>query len=300
MQMIKKILVLVVLGIFVSCGSHKSRIQTTKNSTAKHKTKKDKKSRSKSSTADTRTASNNNSSSGKTETLESSSKTVVYADVVKNYITQFAPTAMDNMRRHGIPASITLAQGILESGAGRGTLCVNANNHFGIKCHSDWDGDKVYHDDDAKGECFRKYDDPAGSYEDHSLFLTTRGRYASLFKLDEDDYKGWAHGLKAAGYATDPKYPAKLIDLIERYDLNSYDEEVLGKSHKTRKRDREEEKQKEEAVANVSSSGKTYQVMQGDTLYSISKKHNLTVDELMKLNNLSSNAISIGQILKVK
>ncbi|KGO79236.1 hypothetical protein Q763_14435 [Flavobacterium beibuense F44-8] len=299
--MMKKILVLFLLGLVASCGSHKSRIQTTKDGTAKHR-KKDKKSRSKISTTDSRKATASNSS--KIETLESSSKTVVYADVVSNYINTFKSTAEDNMRRHGIPASITLAQGILESGAGRGTLCVTANNHFGIKCHTDWDGDKVYHDDDAKGECFRKYDDPAGSYEDHSLFLTTRKRYASLFELDPDDYKGWAHGLKKAGYATDPKYPNKLIDLIERYNLDAFDAEVLGKKGKHRREvEKEIEKNREGAVAQTSSpsrSSKTYKVMQGDTLYSISKKHNLTVDELKKLNDLSSNAISIGQILKVK
>src|SRR5690606_3384774 len=133
---------------------------------------------------------------------------------------------------HGVPASITLAQGILESGAGRGTLCVNANNHFGIKCHNDWDGGKVYHDDDAAGECFRKYEDPADSYNDHSLCLTTRGRYASLFELKNDDYKGWAHGLKAAGYATDPKYPDKLINLLVRYDLETFDADVVVKDYR--------------------------------------------------------------------
>lgn len=300
--MFKKILVLVLLSVFVSCGTSRSGIKTTKNGTAKTRTKTDKRKPSVATTKggkQTSTASNGrNSNQQGTETLESTSKTVVYADVVKAYIRQYKETAKDNMKRHGVPASITLAQGILESGAGKGTLCVNANNHFGIKCHNDWDGDKVYHDDDSAGECFRKYEDPADSYNDHSLFLTTRGRYASLFQLKKDDYKGWAHGLKAAGYATDPKYPDKLIGLIERYELAVFDAEVLGKDYEPVK---PVIKEGNAPIANVATDAVgTYRVMQGDTLYSISKKHNTTVDELIKLNGLSNNAISIGQILKVK
>lgn len=296
--MIKKILVFVLLSFLVSCGSSRSKIQTSKNATAKNRAKTERKAKNRKRN-DTRTATVSNSKKRDSETLEATSKTTVYTDVVKAYINQYKETAKDNMRNHGVPASITLAQGILESGAGRGTLCINANNHFGIKCHTGWEGEKVYHDDDAKGECFRKYDDPADSYNDHSLFLTSRGRYASLFKLDKDDYKGWAHGLKAAGYATDPKYPDKLISLIERYDLDGYDAEVLGRSYKPEPRI---ESQTPIAVASGMAAGErgTYTVVQGDTLYSISKKHNLTVDELMKINGLNSNAISIGQILKVK
>ncbi|MCW4467370.1 glucosaminidase domain-containing protein [Flavobacterium sp. MFBS3-15] len=289
--MFRKILALAVLGLLVSCGTSKSRIQTTKSGVAKTKTS----SKKKPKPANTKTSTASNSNSGRTtETLESTSKTVVYSDMVKAYVLEYKEIAKDNMRRHGIPASITLAQGILESGAGRGTLCVNANNHFGIKCHTGWDGEKVYHDDDAEQECFRKYAKGAESYNDHSLFLTTRGRYASLFQLRKDDYEAWARGLRAAGYATDPKYPEKLIGLIERYDLAAYDAEVLNKTYV-----KPAPKAAPAATEEVLAAG-SYRVVQGDTLYSISKKHNLSVDELMRLNGLSNNAISIGQVLKVK
>lgn len=290
--MLKKILALVVMSFFlISCGTSKSRVKTTKNGTAKTRTTKNTRPAIKTTTGTAST------STKKTETLESTSKTVVYAEVVKAYIQDFKDTAKDNMRRHGIPASIILAQGILESGAGKGTLCISANNHFGIKCHSDWTGDKVYHDDDSEQECFRKYKDPAGSYDDHSLFLTTRSRYASLFKLEKDDYEGWAHGLKAAGYATDPKYPAKLIGLIENYDLAQYDAEVLNKKYVAKE---PKPKTTPAPVPTQKPAYGTYVVEKGDTLYSISKKHNLTVDQLMQLNDMSGNAISIGQVLKVK
>ena len=115
----------------------------------------------------------------------------------EDYINYYSSIAMDEMIQFGIPASITLAQGILESGAGRGTLAVQANNHFGIKCH-DWTGKKIFHDDDKKQECFRKYDNPEYSYRDHSIFLSNRGRYSFLFDLKKDDYKKWARGLKKA------------------------------------------------------------------------------------------------------
>ena len=124
------------------------------------------------------------------------------------YIAFFKAVAIHEMKLYGIPASITLAQGILESGSGRGRLARDANNHFGIKCH-DWTGPRVYHDDDRAQECFRKYNDPNQSYRDHSLFLAKRKRYANLFKHKPTDYKAWARGLKKAGYATDPKYPQK-------------------------------------------------------------------------------------------
>ena len=139
------------------------------------------------------------------------------------YVNKYAPSATKNMRFFKIPASITLAQGILESGYGEGTLAKNANNHFGIKCHKDWKGKTITHDDDEKGECFRSYKNPLRSYRDHSLFLVNRDRYSKLFKLKRKDYKGWATGLKAAGYATDPKYADKLISLIERFNLTRFD-----------------------------------------------------------------------------
>lgn len=139
------------------------------------------------------------------------------------YIEKYSQLAVIQQNEHGIPASIILAQGLLESGAGNSTLAKKANNHFGIKCHNTWAGDKVYHDDDEKGECFRKYNRVIDSYEDHSAFLTSRGRYSFLFELSPTDYKGWAHGLKKAGYATDPTYAYKLISLIENYELHQYD-----------------------------------------------------------------------------
>lgn len=138
------------------------------------------------------------------------------------YIDLWKDVAVDNMVLHGIPASITLAQGILESGDGNSELARKANNHFGIKCHSDWNGKRVYHDDDAKGECFRKYKDARESFADHSDFLK-RKRYEPLFSLEITDYKGWAHGLKKAGYATNPQYANRLIRIIEDNDLTRYD-----------------------------------------------------------------------------
>lgn len=140
----------------------------------------------------------------------------------QQYIEQYKDCAIDQMLRYKIPASITLAQGILESAAGRSELATHGNNHFGIKCHG-WTGSKVYHDDDARGECFRAYDSPYDSYEDHSRFLSTGQRYRSLFKLKLTDYRGWANGLKAAGYATSPKYAQSLIDIIQLYKLYQYD-----------------------------------------------------------------------------
>lgn len=208
---------------------------------------------------------------------------IPYSQRVANYILEFKDIAMEEMLQYGIPASITLAQGILESGAGVGELTQKANNHFGIKCHTGWQGDKVYHDDDELGECFRKYTDPKYSYRDHSLFLTQRSRYKDLFKLRKDDYVGWAKGLRKAGYATDPRYPEKLIGIIERYSLHNYDHMVLGKPVIV-------EQPTDEKIA-------TYLVQAGDTLYSISRKFNLTVETLMKYNGLTNNNISIGQVL---
>ena len=146
----------------------------------------------------------------------------------EEYIQTYKDIAMREMRDHKIPASITLAQGLLESGAGNSALAREAKNHFGIKCHKGWEGDTYIMDDDEKNECFRKYDNAEESFVDHSLFLTTRSRYAALFDLDITDYEGWAKGLKAAGYATNPKYAQLLIDRIELYDLAKYDKIALG------------------------------------------------------------------------
>ena len=200
-----------------------------------------------------------------------------------DYINTFAAIAQDDMKSYGIPASITIAQGILESGSGKGELARKTNNHFGIKCHTGWEGDYDYHDDDEKGECFRKYNHPMYSFRDHSLFLTTRGRYSFLFDLGSKDYKGWAKGLRKAGYATDPKYPQKLIYLIEKYNLHKFD----GK-HKAEPRS-----PKEYVV-------KRHKVAAGETLYAISKMYFMGVPELMELNNLKNTNLHVGQELIVK
>ncbi len=133
-----------------------------------------------------------------------------------SYIAKFNEVAMQEMREFKIPASITLAQGILESSSGNSELTKKSNNHFGIKCHKEWKGKRTYYDDDEKGECFRVYKDPKTSFRDHSIFLTGRERYSNLFKLKKGDYISWAKGLSTAGYATDKRYPAKLIAVIEK------------------------------------------------------------------------------------
>ena len=289
--MFKKILFLLALAILASCGSSKPKVATTKRAKKPVVTR--------TRTTPTRTtATKSPTATRSTEVIESTSKTVVYSDVVNNYVSQFKDIAKGNMKQYGIPASIILAQGILESGAGAGTLSKTANNHFGIKCHTGWNGESVRHDDDASQECFRKYKDPAESYRDHAEFLTGRSRYASLFKLEKGDYEAWAKGLKAAGYATDPKYPDKLISYIERYNLHQYDAEVLGKDFTPITKS-------PPVVTNSApkpstTGGNYYEVTKGDTLYSISKKFNVTVDDLKQWNNLSDNAISIGQSLKIK
>ena len=146
----------------------------------------------------------------------------------EEYIQTYKDIAMREMRDHKIPASITLAQGLLESGAGNSALAREAKNHFGIKCHTGWTGKTYYMDDDEKDECFRKYNNAEESFRDHSEFLCGRSRYAALFDLEITDYEGWAKGLKAAGYATNPKYAQLLIDRIELYDLAKYDKIALG------------------------------------------------------------------------
>ncbi|WP_430812858.1 MULTISPECIES: glucosaminidase domain-containing protein [unclassified Carboxylicivirga] len=145
-------------------------------------------------------------------------------NTTSEYIDQYKDLAIKEMKRVGIPASITMAQGILESGNGNSSLARKSNNHFGIKCHNDWKGKRVYHDDDRRGECFRRYKTVYESYIDHSEFLVGKQRYASLFELKTTDYKGWARGLKKAGYATDPKYAHRLIDIIEKNKLYLLDE----------------------------------------------------------------------------
>ena len=148
---------------------------------------------------------------------------VAQTDAYRQYIETYKIMAIDQMQRYRIPASITLAQGLIESNAGQSTLAVLANNHFGIKTGGQWTGPYILRNDDAPNEQFRKYNTPAESYEDHSLFLSKRGRYSSLFYLNPTDYAGWAAGLKAAGYATNPRYAEMLVGIIEQYGLSQYD-----------------------------------------------------------------------------
>ena len=298
--MFKKIIILFIIATLASCSSSKPAIATTKKAAAVQKprvatTKK---------TTDSRpTVKKYPSTNVTTEVIQSTSKTVVTSNIITDYVLQYKDIAMGNMQKYGIPASIILAQGILESGAGKGDLAMEANNHFGIKCHKDWLGESVRHDDDSSQECFRKYKEAAESYRDHALFLVGKNRYATLFTYEKDDYKAWAKGLRAAGYATDPNYPDKLISYIERYNLHQYDCQVTGKDYKPFDKS-VSVKNSSTSVKNPSNSNSNdpnlYEVQQGDTLYSISKKFNVLVDDLKRKNNLSDNAISIGQRLKVK
>lgn len=210
---------------------------------------------------------------------------------VADYVDTFAEIAQHEMEAFGIPASITLAQGMLESGIGSGPLALKSNNHFGIKCHQGWEGDTVSHDDDSRGECFRKYNHPLYSFRDHSVFLSSRVRYASLFRLDQDDYKGWAKGLKKAGYATDPRYADKLISFIKRYKLQRFDVKkkgILAANDIPSVKDR-----------NSATQYEMHKVVKGDTLYSLSQRYFVPIDEIMKLNNMGSSLISVGQELKI-
>lgn len=213
------------------------------------------------------------------------------------YIKKYAPIAVSEMHKYNVPASITLAQGILESGNGRSQLASKSNNHFGIKCHTGWKGAKVYHDDDEKGECFRKYKYVESSYEDHSQFLSGRRRYASLFALRKTDYKGWSKGLKKAGYATDKNYPKKLIKIIEAYELYEFDKirekDLKGVKKETSKTERKPK------IKTKKRAKKYYEVKKGDTLYSIARKYETSVTKLKKVNALTGNTLSIGQKLLI-
>jgi flagellum-specific peptidoglycan hydrolase FlgJ len=272
--MLKKTILFLLIGTIIGCGSSKPVIVTTKQPVNWKYSK---------------TKQNN-----KKEKSPSAPKTMTTNEITKAYIAQYSTVAMANMKAYGIPASIILAQGILESGAGKGDLALTANNHFGIKCHNDWTGGKVYKDDDSLQECFRKYNQASESYQDHAMVLTGKKRYSNLFTLPKGDYKAWARGLKDAGYATDPRYPEKLVSYIESYNLSQFDTKVLGK-----------EMAKEEAKVLLNDNFDTdqaslYEIQKGDTFYSVSKKFNLSVDELKQKNNLSENALSIGQKLIVK
>ena len=215
------------------------------------------------------------------------------------YIEKYHKLAVNEMNRVGIPASITLAQGLLESGNGNSVLARKSNNHFGIKCHIDWSGEKVYHDDDHTGECFRSYKSVYESYIDHSDFLTAKTRYASLFDLDPTDYKGWAKGLKKAGYATDPQYAHHLIRIIEENDLHRFD---LGGTFVKEYKDTDKPESKRLANDNftvnafpshqveLNNGVKYVTVQQGDSFEDISKEFGLKSWELFTYNDLPENA----------
>ena len=211
------------------------------------------------------------------------------------YINIYTEEAIDQMIKYKIPASITLAQGILESGNGNSVLSKYSNNHFGIKCHG-WKGEKTYHDDDKKNECFRKYDSPFESYEDHSIFLTTHSRYSSLFDLDILDYKGWAKGLKKAGYATNPKYADILIKLIHDNQLYEYDRSnLVAKNRRARSTDKQykiaELKQYNHLVKIHENNIKYIIVNNKDTYYKVAKEFDMGLWQIYKYNDLSKHDI---------
>lgn len=204
------------------------------------------------------------------------------------YIKEYADLAIDQMKKHKIPASITLAQGLLESGAGRSSLARKSNNHFGIKCHSDWRGKKTYHDDDAPKECFRVYSSAKDSYEDHSQFLKRGARYAFLFELKMTDYKGWARGLKKAGYATDRSYANRLITIIEDYELYKYDNQGMSKREA---RKWEKELKKKPWLANphqvyIANDLAYVVAREGDTFQLLAGEFGIGWKKLVKFNDL--------------
>lgn len=220
------------------------------------------------------------------------------------YIDQFKNIAIREMKNHGIPASITLAQGILESGSGNSRLAKEANNHFGIKCTSDWSGKTIFEDDDKKDDCFRVYKSAEESFRDHSEFLK-RKRYAPLFELKKDDYRAWAIGLKTAGYATNPKYADLLISLVERYNLNRFDQSEVEDNQivKVEKPMSLATNNIPKAIPKVESKKtslmKIYEVKSGDTLTSLSKQFMIAVEDLKKLNELENSNLFPGQLLLV-
>ncbi len=212
-----------------------------------------------------------------------------------DYIDKYSDMAVEQMKQHKIPASITLAQGLLESGAGMSELARKSNNHFGIKCGGSWNGKTVRYTDDAPNECFRAYSNPKDSYDDHSVFLKRGARYAFLFKLDITDYKGWARGLKKAGYATDPSYANRLITIIEDYELYKYDTRGGRSSRKE-----------------VATTGRPHQVFianelayivarNGDTFQELGKEFDISWKKLVKYNDLHREyTLTDGDIIYLK
>lgn len=217
------------------------------------------------------------------------------------YIDRYKDVAIREMNLYGIPASITLAQGLFESGNGNGELARYANNHFGIKTSPAWTGKVYYKDDDNPNDAFRVYDNPDESYRDHSIFLQKKN-YSHLFELERDDYKGWAYGLKKGGYATNPRYPQMLITIIERYNLNRFDSPVteLAKTKQTNRVFTQIDKKDDGSNAGKTAKPtQTYVIKKGDTLYNISKRFGMDVDSLRELNNIAGNTVKIGQKIVV-
>ena len=231
------------------------------------------------------------------------------------YIERYKDIAIKKQKEYKIPASITLAQGILESGSGNSNLARKANNHFGIKCHKGWTGKTYTMDDDAKDECFRKYKKAEDSYRDHSKFLTQRGRYSFLFEYKTTDYKKWAYGLKKAGYATNPKYPQLLIKIIEKYNLNQYDRNQKRKSGKSKTEKTKPDKSTSYATISIAnfkqvdswSSGrnifknngkKLIVIEKGDTFYGLANEFKIYSWQFYSYNELEKNhMLKIGEII---
>lgn len=283
------VLAILVISLFASCATKKHKVLQSLSSSV-----------TKSPNSSSRLPSPSNNSSKGTVSKGATSVTG------NNYIEQYKHVAIREMNQYGIPASIKLAQALLESGSGNSYLATQANNHFGIKCGGVWSGPSVARDDDNPNDCFRVYKNVEESYRDHSQFLL-RKRYEKLFLLDKDDYKGWAKGLKEAGYATNPRYPELLIDLIERYQLFQYDKKESFAQKNTREHKVEqliEEKAVQEPQVNIEQikspvAMTIHEVKAGQTLYSISKQYAVTVAQIQQLNNLSGDALSIGQLLVI-
>ena len=218
----------------------------------------------------------------------------------EDYIAAYKDDAIKEMYLHKVPACITLAQGMLESGNGNSLLCRNANNHFGIKCHKEWGGETYIMDDDSANECFRKYENVLDSYSDHSMFLFSRSRYASLFELPMNDYKGWCYGLKAAGYTTDPRYPERLIEIIERYHLQ--DLNTIENTPKQHIRSQEPLKS-DMAIREVYRFNHIRFIIakENDSFYKIAHDFNLELDDILEFNDLSkSDKLNYGQKIYIE
>lgn len=227
----------------------------------------------------------------------------------RDYIERYKDIAITEMNQYGIPASIKLAQALLESGNGNSYLARKANNHFGIKCGGIWNGKSITRPDDHVRDCFRVYDDPEHSFRDHSQFLL-RKRYEKLFTLKKNDYKGWAKGLKDAGYATNPRYPELLINLIERYQLYQYDRPEASYAKKEEREEKVEEIIHEREIQNpenqmpveeIKSSVAMviHEVKAAETLHAISQRYEVSVDQIKQLNSMASDELSIGQLLVI-